>query len=200
MRPALTSARAILSLAADMAARRSPAASDFCRGRCGTPAAVPCYVDGCAVFTTVRRATGVAFWPAEEYHQDYYKKDPVRYKSYRWNSGRGPFLANVWGDEPLPAADKGARQHWEDFVKPNDEELKAKLTAEQYNVTQQDGTEVRTLWGEIAWQLGKAEGFAMVAEADRTGTSPGSRPSWCSRRAPTRSRSRAPRGSRTTAS
>lgn len=36
-----------------------------------------------------------------------------------------------------------------------------------------DGTEVRTLWGEIAWQLGGAEGFALVAEADRTSTSPG---------------------------
>ena len=32
---------------------------------------------------------------------------------------------------------------------------------------------IRTLWGELAWQLGKAEGFAMVQEADATGTSPG---------------------------
>ena len=36
-----------------------------------------------------------------------------------------------------------------------------------------DGTEVRTLWGEIAWQLGGAEAYAVVAEADRTGTNPG---------------------------
>lgn len=36
-----------------------------------------------------------------------------------------------------------------------------------------DGTAVRTLWGELAWQLGGAEGFAHVAEADRTGTNPG---------------------------
>lgn len=36
-----------------------------------------------------------------------------------------------------------------------------------------DGTEVRTLWGELAWQLGGAEGYAMVAEADRTATNPG---------------------------
>ena len=36
-----------------------------------------------------------------------------------------------------------------------------------------DGLEVRTLWGELAWQLGGAEGYAMVADADRTGTSPG---------------------------
>lgn len=40
--------------------------------------------------------------------------------------------------------------------------------------TKPDGTVVKTLWGEIAWQLGGAEGFALVAEADRTGTSPGS--------------------------
>ncbi|MBW3642892.1 MAG: DUF499 domain-containing protein [Actinobacteria bacterium] len=36
-----------------------------------------------------------------------------------------------------------------------------------------DGTEVQTLWGELAWQLGRAEGFALVAEADRTRTNPG---------------------------
>jgi predicted AAA+ superfamily ATPase len=36
-----------------------------------------------------------------------------------------------------------------------------------------DGIEVRTLWGEIAWQLGGAEGYRLVAEADRTATSPG---------------------------
>lgn len=37
-----------------------------------------------------------------------------------------------------------------------------------------DGTVVRTLWGELAWQLGGAEGYAIVAEADQTGTNPGS--------------------------
>ena len=36
-----------------------------------------------------------------------------------------------------------------------------------------DGTEVRTLWGEIAWQLGGAEGYAIVAEDDLNATSPG---------------------------
>lgn len=38
-----------------------------------------------------------------------------------------------------------------------------------------DGTEVRTLWGEMAWQLGGPEGYAIVAEADRTSTSPGAK-------------------------
>ena len=37
-----------------------------------------------------------------------------------------------------------------------------------------DGTVVHTMWGELAWQLGRAEGFAMVAEADVQGVSPGS--------------------------
>ena len=37
-----------------------------------------------------------------------------------------------------------------------------------------DGTEVRTLWGEMAWQLGGKEAFALVAESDAHGTSPGS--------------------------
>ncbi|WP_246200745.1 Swt1 family HEPN domain-containing protein [Agromyces allii] len=36
-----------------------------------------------------------------------------------------------------------------------------------------DGTVIRTVWGELAWQLGGADGFAIVADADRTGTNPG---------------------------
>src|SRR2546423_4129617 len=38
----------------------------------------------------------------------------------------------------------------------------------------EDGTEVRTLWGELAWQLAGQEGYALVADADRTSTNPGS--------------------------
>jgi peptide-methionine (S)-S-oxide reductase len=37
-----------------------------------------------------------AFWPAEGYHQDYYKKNPVRYKFYRWNCGRDQRLSALW--------------------------------------------------------------------------------------------------------
>lgn len=36
-----------------------------------------------------------------------------------------------------------------------------------------EGQAIRTLWGDLAWQLGGAEGYALVAEADRSGTSPG---------------------------
>ena len=39
------------------------------------------------------------FYPAEEYHQDYYKKNPVRYKYYRYNSGRDQFLDGAWSEE-----------------------------------------------------------------------------------------------------
>lgn len=60
-----------------------------------------------------------AFYRAEDYHQDYYKTSPVRYKFYRWNSGRDRFLKKVWGDE----------------------ELRRKLTPSQYKVTQHEGTE-----------------------------------------------------------
>jgi peptide-methionine (S)-S-oxide reductase len=37
------------------------------------------------------------FYPAEEYHQDYYKKNPFRYKFYRTNCGRDARLKQVWG-------------------------------------------------------------------------------------------------------
>ena len=46
----------------------------------------------------VTRIVEVApFFKAEEYHQDYYKKNPVHYNSYRHGSGRGPFLEKTWG-------------------------------------------------------------------------------------------------------
>ncbi len=40
-----------------------------------------------------------AFWPAEEYHQRYAKKNPVRYRYYRWNCGRDQRLRELWGAE-----------------------------------------------------------------------------------------------------
>jgi len=63
------------------------------------------------------------FYPAEEYHQLYFKKNPIRYNLYKMNSGREQFLKKTWTGKNV------------------DTELKKKLTPEQYNVTQQCGTE-----------------------------------------------------------
>ncbi|MEO1550029.1 MAG: peptide-methionine (S)-S-oxide reductase, partial [Pseudomonadota bacterium] len=41
----------------------------------------------------------VPFWPAEEYHQDYYQKKPLRYKFYRSRCGRDARVKALWGDE-----------------------------------------------------------------------------------------------------
>jgi peptide methionine sulfoxide reductase MsrA len=40
------------------------------------------------------------FYVAEDYHQDYYLKNPVRYRYYRWNCGRDGRLEQVWGAAP----------------------------------------------------------------------------------------------------
>jgi len=48
------------------------------------------------IHTEVLPAT--TFWVAEEYHQDYYKKNPLRYRYYRASCGRDARVAEVWGD------------------------------------------------------------------------------------------------------
>ena len=40
------------------------------------------------------------FYPAEDYHQDYYVKNPIRYKFYRYNCGRDQRLKELWGEAP----------------------------------------------------------------------------------------------------
>ena len=97
------------------------------------------------------------FYRAEEYHQDYYKTHPYRYKIYRHGSGRDQFLARVWGDElhapyseeadDAPAntpADAGAQLQDPEaarYAKPEEAQIKSRLNALQYRVTQQDATE-----------------------------------------------------------
>lgn len=61
------------------------------------------------------------FYKAEDYHQDYYKKNPINYKYYKLHSGRINRLKKIWED--------------------NDQDLKQKLTPLQYKVTQENGTE-----------------------------------------------------------
>ncbi len=77
------------------------------------------------------------FFDAEEYHQDYYKKNPIRYKYYRHGSGRDQFLKKVWGDDHAGITPAAAQE----YKKPDAETLKKVLTPIQYQVTQQEGTE-----------------------------------------------------------
>ena len=77
------------------------------------------------------------FTIAEDYHQDYYKKNPIRYKYYRNGSGRDRFLEKTWGpdrDTIKPLADQP-------YKKPEDAMLKKTLTPLQYEVTQKERTE-----------------------------------------------------------
>jgi len=79
-----------------------------------------------------------AFYPAEAYHQDYYKNHKLRYRYYRHASGRDQFITRVWGQEPALAKGDGQPQA---YTKPDDADLRRDLTPLQYKVTQQDGTE-----------------------------------------------------------
>jgi peptide methionine sulfoxide reductase msrA/msrB len=82
------------------------------------------------------------FYKAEDYHQDYYKKNAIRYKFYRFGSGRDQFLNRVWGNEDMSARDeKPGSSGDKTYSRPADEVLKKRLTPLQYKVTRQDGTE-----------------------------------------------------------
>jgi len=84
------------------------------------------------------------FYPAEDYHQNYYKTNPTHYEQYREGSGRGPFLRRVWGEENKAMKDGASTtgEHaWETFVKPSDTTLRDELTPLQFKVTQKEGTE-----------------------------------------------------------
>jgi len=73
-----------------------------------------------------------SFYVAENYHQDYYRVNPDRYKSYRQNSGREDYLKEKWPEE---------ESSYEYYKKPSDEDLRISLTLLQCEVTQQNGTE-----------------------------------------------------------
>jgi peptide-methionine (S)-S-oxide reductase len=50
-----------------------------------------------AIVTQITKAS--TFYAAEDYHQDYYKKNPVRYKYYRYGCGRDKRLEQLWGEQ-----------------------------------------------------------------------------------------------------
>ncbi len=96
------------------------------------------------------------FYFAETYHQDYYKKNPVRYNWYRSGSGRDQFLKKTWVNRPMkmekkektmgepdvkPAMDKESAVSTAAYVVPSDEELRRRLTPLQYKVVRENGTE-----------------------------------------------------------
>lgn len=70
------------------------------------------------------------FWPAEDYHQDYYSKNPLRYAYYRNGSGRDRFLENAWQGKTFTVGQETVSV-----------DLRQKLTPLQYRVTQEDDTE-----------------------------------------------------------
>lgn len=70
------------------------------------------------------------FWPAEAYHQDYYKENPIRYNFYRSRSGRDGFLRRTWDGVKIDLSGEEMTT-----------DLKQKLTSLQYHVTQEEGTE-----------------------------------------------------------
>jgi peptide methionine sulfoxide reductase msrA/msrB len=99
------------------------------------------------------------FYPAEEYHQDYAEKNPLRYNFYRSASGRTAFIEKTWGSdlkqftyskknvlsttksmEPTSST-QFTPSSWNDYVRPSDEVLRAQLSAEVYRVTREDVTE-----------------------------------------------------------
>ena len=96
---------------------------------------------------TVEITPATLFYYAEDNHQDFYKKNPLKYKFYRFRSGRDQFLkknniSQLRVFEENPIENNG-------YKKPSQEELRKKLTKEQYEITQKDGTEAafdNTYW------------------------------------------------------
>ncbi len=77
----------------------------------------------------------VDFYPAEDYHQDYYRKNPVKYERYKEGSGRSRYIKKNWSEEKMDLKKSGI------FMKPDKSELSKSLSDMQYKVTQECGTE-----------------------------------------------------------
>ena len=78
------------------------------------------------------------FYNAEDYHQDYYKKNKLKYHYYRFRCGRDNRLEELWGDKKDKL--KNIKQT-SNYDIPSEEELTTKLTPLQFDVTQNEATE-----------------------------------------------------------
>ena len=81
------------------------------------------------------------FYVAEDYHQDYYDRNSLRYRYYRFGSGRDAYLERTWGDDLKVDYAQYSPAVPEGFTKPPAEQLRGMLTPLQYKVTQHDATE-----------------------------------------------------------
>ncbi len=88
------------------------------------------------IVTDIRPAA--VFYPAEDYHQDYYKNSASRYETYRSLSGRDNFLDQIWKDDRIP---EGIPLKSEKFESVDKQEKLTELTPLQVEVTQGCGTE-----------------------------------------------------------
>jgi peptide methionine sulfoxide reductase msrA/msrB len=80
------------------------------------------------------------FYEAETYHQDYHDKHPLRYRFYRYGSGRDRYLQETWGDQlKLDYADYAPAATG--YSRPSVEALHKRLTPMQFQVTQHEATE-----------------------------------------------------------
>lgn len=90
-------------------------------------------------------ATGIEpfqnFFPAEDPHQDYYRKNPGHYSSYSSLSGREPFIARHWADTKQQQESQPHARSWSEYTKPDPDTLKTRLSDLQFKVTQKNATE-----------------------------------------------------------
>lgn len=95
------------------------------------------------IVTAIEKAQ--EFYPAEDYHQNYYKKNPLRYNTYKKLSGRAGYIEDIAAKpvrcerkDNLKKLNKDTKVN---YKKPTKEELKEKLSPLEFEVTQNDATE-----------------------------------------------------------
>jgi peptide methionine sulfoxide reductase msrA/msrB len=82
-----------------------------------------------------------AFYKAEDYHQNYYKTCPVRFRFYHNSSGRDKFLYSIWSNHKKFRLFPERKRYWIGYKKPDISKLKELLTPLQFMITQKNGTE-----------------------------------------------------------